>query len=312
MKTEICPGIYRDGSSISIDLSIYFSNPDAIPAKVFVDSVNGMNMMLGEARLALFRLLGIDFGGESVLYLQTVRNGSKIQDFVFRIFFGSDGEANHTADILHQRFGLNRLMESKHVQNILIAALVAFVTRDVAVRYIDSEKAAPTIEATNSVILNAGRDLNIPEGTIEKVFTECIGNRPKAAKGALLALQPATMKAGTIVKIGGHDGNEIPQTVVTNMPPPSVIKIKDHPATYNMENVRIGVMASDIDRRKTGWAVRLPADSPFPGRRISAEIDPSIDTADLMYRREVNADITVYQDTNGKPIRVLIRNVLRQ
>lgn len=312
MKTEVCPGIYRDGSSISIDLSIYFSNPDAIPAKVFVDSVNGMNMMLGEARLALFRLLGIDCGGESVLYLQTVRNGSKIQDFVFRIFFGSDGEANHTADILHQRFGLNRLMESKHVQNILIAALVAFVTRDIAVKYLDTDKAAPAIEATNSVILNAGRDLNIPEGTIERVFTECIANRPKAAKGALLALQPATMKADTIVKVGGHDGNEIPQTVVSNMPPPSVIKIKDQPAKYNMDNVCIGVMASDIDRRKTGWAVRLPANSPFPDKRISAEIDPSIDTADLMYRREVNADITIYQDANGKPSRVLIRNVLRQ
>lgn len=310
MREEICPGIYHEGSSISIDLSVYFSNPDAVPAKVFVESVNGMNMMMTESRHAILKLLGIDCGGESVLYLQTVRNGSKISDFIFRIFFGSDEEANQTADILHKRFGLNKLMESKHVQNILIAALVAFVVRDVATKYLEGEKSASTINATNSVILNAGRDLNLPDGTIDRVFKECIVNRPKASKGALLALQPATMKSDTVVKIGGRDGEEIPQDVVTNIPPPSVIKLKEEPASYNLNGIRIGVMASDIDRRKSGWAVKLPANSPFPGKRIKAELVPSVKTTDLMYREEVNADITIYQDAKGKPQRVLIRNII--
>ena len=309
-QEEICPGIRREGNCISIDLSVYFSNSDAVPAKTFVDSINGMNMMLAESRLAILKLLGIDGGQDAVLYLQTVRNGSKISDFIFRIFLGSDEETNATADTLHKRFGINKILESKHVQNVLITALIAFVVRDVAVKYMTPDKVGPTIEATNSVILNAGHDLNLPEGTIEKVFSECIVNRPKASKGALLALQPATMKEDTLVKIGGRDGAEVPPVVITNMPPPSVIKTQDIPARYNMTGARIGVMACDIDRRKSGWAVKMPADSPFPGKRIPAQLDPSVDPVDLMYKREIKADITVYQDSKGKPQRVVIQNVI--
>lgn len=307
--TEICPGIYCKGSSISIDLSVYFSNPDAVPAKVFVDSVNGMNMLLGESKHAVFKLLGIDCGGDAVLYLKTVRNGSKISDFIFRIFFGSDKEAQQIADEIRKRFGLKKIMENKYVQNLLFAALIAFILRDVAVKYMEPDKATAAINATNSVILNAGRDLSLPSGEIEKVFKECITHRQKASKGALLALQPATMKSDTVVKIGGHDGAEIPNDAVANMPPPSVIKTKEEPAQFNLDGIVIGVMASDIDRRKNGWAVKLPPDSPFPGKRIRAVLEPSVQPSDLMYRREVTADITIFQDEKGKPQRVLIRAV---
>lgn len=200
-------------------------------------------------------------------------------------------------------------MESKHVQNIVVAALMAFVLRDVAVKYMETGKATAAIDATNSVILSAGRDLNVAPDEIERVFRECVLHRPKAGKGALLALQPATMKSNTVVRIGGPAGEEIPGEVIANMPPPSVVKTKDEPAQFNIDGIDIEVMASDIDRRKNGWAVKLPAGSPFPGKRISAVLDPAVEPSSLMYRRDVTADITVFQDDKGKPRRVLIRAV---
>lgn len=56
-KKTICPGIHLDGSSIRIDLSVYFSNPDAIPATVFAESVEGFNRMAKQASDAIIAIL---------------------------------------------------------------------------------------------------------------------------------------------------------------------------------------------------------------------------------------------------------------
>lgn len=308
-RKTICPGIHLDGSSIRIDLSVYFSNPDAIPATVFAESVAGFNRMAKQASDAIVSILGVDNTAGSALYLETVRNGSKLTDFVFRIFLGSDEEAARTADILHQRFGVNRFMESRHVQNIIFAAIIAFCLRDVVRTFAPAEKAGAAIEATNSVILNAGRDLNIAPDMLEQMFREKIPSPIKAGKGAVQALQPALMKDDTKVKIGGRDGVEIPPAVVTNMPPPSAISDKDKPERIDMKNVRIRVLASDIDRRKSGWAIMLPEDSVYPGKRIKAVLDETIRPSDLMYKAWVDADISIYMSPDRKAQKAFVHSI---
>lgn len=306
----ICPGIYQDGSSICIDLSLYFSDSDAIPATVFAESVAGLNRMASLARDAIVALLGIDNPDKTALYLETVRNGSKFTDFIFRVFLGSDEEATRTADSLHERFGVNRLMESKCVQNILVAAVIAYCVQGVVREFVPAEKANAAIEATNSVIINAGHDLNIAPDRLRDILAEKIPSPLKAGKGAVQALQPAVMKDNTVVKVGGRDGIEIPHVVIENMPPPSVITTKERPNRIDINNIRIQVLASDIDRRKTGWAVRLPEDSICPGRRLKAILDDTINPADLMYQAWRNASISIYMSPDGKPQHVLIRAIL--
>ena len=306
----ICPGIYQDGSSIRIDLSLYFSDSDAIPATVFAESVAGLNRMANQARDAIVALLGIDNPDKTALYLETVRNGSKFTDFIFRVFLGSDEDAARTADALHERFGVNRLMESKCIQNILIAAVIAYCVQGVVREFVPAEKANAAIEATNSVIINAGRDLNIAPERLEYILREKIPSPLKAGKGAVQALQPAVMKEDTVVKVGGRNGIEIPRVVIENMPSPADITTKERPNRIDIDNIRIQVLASDIDRRKTGWAVRLPEDSICPGRRLKAILDDTINPADLMYQAWRNASISIYMSPDGRPQHVLIRAIL--
>ena len=307
--TEVCPGIVLEGDCIRIDLSLYFSNSEAIPADVFADSVNGMSHLVHEAQNAFTSLLGIDRPQKTAVYLNTVRNGSKLTDFVFRVFLGSDEEASRTADVLHQRFGINELVESKHIQNIVIVAIVAFLLRDVACTYMSRENSVPAIEATNSIILNAGRDLNMESSELERILSESIRNTKRASKDAVMAIQPAQMKPDTLVKVGGHDGIEIPRAIVSKLPPPSAIDTKEPPSRIDLSGMKLSVLAMDIDRKKTGWAVSLPKDSICGDRRLRAILDDSVSQADLMYHPSVTADISVYLSPSGKPDHVLIRSI---
>jgi len=241
--------------------------------------------------------------------LNTVRNGSKLTDFVFRVFLGSDEEANRTADVLHSRFGINKAMESKHIQNIVVIAIIAFLLRDVACTYMSRENSAPAVEATNSIILNAGKDLNMGPEDLERIMEESIRNTKRASKDAVMAIQPAQMKPNTLVKIGGRDGIEIPNTVVSRLPPPSMIDTKEPPSRIDLSKIRLTVLATDIDRKKTGWAVSLPQDSICGDRRLRAILDDSVAQSDLMYHQSVTADISVYLSPSGKPDHVLIRSI---
>ena len=131
-RRVICEGIYVEGDSICFDLSLYFSSPNAIPAGVFADSLVGMSRMTKEsigAIGAIIRLIGVDTIDAHEVYINTVRNGSKWSDFYFRVFLGSNREANKTADLLHARFGINKMLESRHFQNIMIAAIIAYSVR---------------------------------------------------------------------------------------------------------------------------------------------------------------------------------------
>ena len=308
MSDKIFPGVYYEGTSVKFDLSVYFSEPDAIPVKVFADSIVGMNMLLEESRHAILKILDVDCGGKSVLYLDAVRKGSTIQELAVRFFFGSDEEAQQFVDNLRKKFKIDK-MGNKTFISLLIVAAISYCAINVAGKYLDAEKSKIAIDASNSLIINAGHDLNIPPEVLKKTFDECIARKPKACKGALMAIQPATMKSDTVMKVGGKDGVEIPNGVISNMPRPSVIKTTDEPTCYDLDGMSIGVMASDIDKRKSGWAVKLPANSPFPGQRIKAVLDPTVKPSDLMYRKEVTADITIYQDANGKAQHVLIRKI---
>jgi len=305
----ICDGFYREGNAICIDLSVYFNNADAIPAIVFSDSVIGMHRMVNNSIGAMLNLLGIDSVAHHGVYLETVRNGSKLTDFIFKVFLGSDVEAAKTADMLHKRFGVNKMIEGKQIQNILIAAIIAYCVRDVAVRFMPDEKAQPVITATSSVILNAGRDLNIDGPQFEAILKEGIPNTAKAGKGAVMALQPATMKLDTTVKIGGPQGVEIPNIITNNLPDPAAIDTKDKPITVDFNDVTVSVIASDIDKQKAGWAVKLPEGYPCAKKRIKAILGERVCPSGIMYKEKIKVDLTLYMSSKNKPQRILIRAV---
>lgn len=308
-RSPICDGFYREGNAICIDLSVYFTNSDAIPAIVFSDSVIGMNRMVNNSMGAMLNLLGIDSVAHHGVYLETVRNGSKFTDFVFKVFMGSEADASKTASMLHKRFGINKMLEGKQIQNILIAAIIAYCVRDVAIRFMPDEKAQPVITATSSVILNAGRDLHIDGPRFESILKEGIPNTAKAGKGAVMALQPATMKLDTTVKIGGPQGFEIPNIITNNLPDPATIDTKDKPITVDFDDVTVSIIASDIDKQKAGWAVKLPEGYPCANKRIKAILGARVSPAGIMYKEKIKVDLTLYMNSKKNPQRILIRAV---
>lgn len=301
-------GIRVSGNVVEIDFSIYFSSPDAIPAQLFADGVIGTMRMVKESRVALLSLLGIEnLKAQCEVCVDKVVPGSKFEEFVFRAFLGSDEEAAATADKLHQRIGVNRMLEGKHMQNVALALIAAYTINGAVAKYVDATKRTPMIQATDSIVLNAGRDLNLEDGRVRELLETGIRDKVAAGKGAVMAIGPARYRADTSVRFGGPEGVEIPREVLEALPDPDDIKTEKQRTESDYSNVEVSFVAGDRDKRSNGWAVIMPPDMPGAGRRLPAEIAETLSPLDLMYRKTANVDITIFFAKDGRASRVLIR-----
>ena len=69
-----------------------------------------------------------------------------------------------------EKLSVEKLMDIKIIQNVAICAIVAFGLSRVVVKFIDTVQSGHLINATNSVVLNSGRDINITDDWYERMF----------------------------------------------------------------------------------------------------------------------------------------------
>lgn len=311
-KRLICDGISVSDSSMFFEFSLYFSNGEAIPVGVLSDSIKGMDVLLRESSGALLDLFGIDEKAKANILVNTVTQGSKLYNFVWEVLLGNEKETAETAAKLHERLGINKMLESRHIQNVAIAAIIAYAIVNVAKLYMPEEQGKPLIDAANSVIINAGRDLQIPSEELYGILQEGVRNKRVAGKAAVQALTPSKLRASTHVKIGGEDGIPIPQTIINSLPNASTIDTSEPEKGVDINNVEVTVVACDIQKQDAGWAVIIPKEYPFGGRRIKAVLSDEVHTTDAMYKQTIKVNLTVlFNETTKKPTHALIRSMVK-
>lgn len=303
----VMPGVELSGRTIALRFSVRYSNPDAIPVPVLRESITGVEQLVRETRRAILGVLGVDETEKSAILFDTLTTGSKLQDWLFRVVFGSDEEAAAAAESLRKRFGFEKMMEGKNVQNIVIAGILAYVICNVAKTFVPAGKSVPLIEASHAMVINAGRDLNISEERFLDILNAGIGNKTKAGKAAVQALAPAGLKPGTRVMVGSK---EIPQEILAGLPDPDAIVDKKTPREMPYENVPVEIIACDKQNQQKGWAVALPKGYVGGGGvRLKALLADGVATGDLMFKEYARADVTVVVNDKGRPAHVIIRRV---
>jgi hypothetical protein len=307
-KIEILDGITIVGNRIDFAFSICYSSGDAIPLKVMEECFKGINKLLKESSQAFEEILLVDNSLKRTILVDTILPGCKLGNFVFSCFLGSNEEAQRTAQKIHARFGVNKMLEGRNIQNIAVAAIVAYGIATVAKTCMPKEKSGVVIEATNSIVMNVGRDLNMEEGELDKILDEGVDKKLAAGRAAVQAMLPASQIAGADVKIGGENGILIPRAVLRSLPDPSEIDTRESPKTADINDVLVTVIAGDRQKSDSGWAIELPEQYPWSGKRIKAKLDTGVLPGTMMYKEKVTVDLTVYYDTtNSTPRYVLIR-----
>lgn len=303
-------GIRVVGSTVEFDFSFYISDGEPIGAEMFAEGLKGMEKLLKDSPHAFLRMFGVatyDKKCKSSVLLDEVRPGSKTESLVYRIVFGSDEEANATADKIHHYMKNH----PKAVASVVIAAILAWTAVKGISIYSDARSRQPAIEARDSVIVQVGGDINLSPESVRSILSDELPGSTRTLKAAAQVLAPAKRRGGTVVKLGGSNGIEIPDAIVSPMPAPE--QIKDEPETMeeSFERVKANFVAMDRDRKSRGWAIELPKGFPDEGRRLPAVLAETVNSAELRYAKDAEVDITVIKDSKGKAKSVLIRKLHR-
>lgn len=290
---------------VELDFSLYLSDGAPVESGLFAESIQGMDRLLRDSSGALLKMLGVAEPPKKVhtsVAVDEVRKGSRLEDFVFRVFAGSEAEANLLAD----RIRAFMKEHPKAVASVLIAAILAWTATKAISIYAEAKSRQPAIEARDSVVVQVGRDLNADPQAVREILA-AIPDRSGTSKAAAQVVAPAKLRPGTELRLGGRDGIEIPPAIVAPMPLPDQIREEPETREEMHAGVRVDFAAMDRDRQRSGWAVVLPAEIPGGGSRLPAKLSEMVNPTKLMYAgRDATVDLRVVRDAEGRPKTVVI------
>lgn len=300
-------GVRAVGSTVELDFTLYLSDGNPISNELFAESLIGLEKLLRNSSGAVYRFLGLENElkkCKNSVALGQVRQGSKLEDFVFQIFLGDDAQASAIAQSIH-----NLMLDHPTAFYLALAGILAYAAVRAVKIYTDSKKKQNTVEAHNSVVVQIGDVYGLDPALVRDILEKGVSSKASTAKAVAQVLAPAKQRGGTKVKLGGEDGIEIPEVIVEETPLPEEIHEEPETSAEDFKRVKLNFVAMDRDRKERGWAVEMPKGFPGEGRRLPAKLEETVNSTELRYAQDAEVDISVVKDSNGNPKSVLIRKL---
>lgn len=216
------------------------------------------------------------------VYISEIHSGSLSNKFIVKYVLGGEENAAKLEELIH------KIMEdSKPVKTVVAMGVGAAMLYGIQ-QIIPKGEPSKAIEAHNSVIIQAGNDVNLDKQSIQEIL-ESIKDKKSLAKEAVDAFHPAKGDDSAI-EFGGLEAVSMPKAVVQSVPdeyePPAPDEKEE-----KYKNVVLMISASDRDNTDKGWAGVAPG---VVDNRVKMELSDKVNPKELHGRVKVNADITVH------------------
>lgn len=277
---------------------VYYNTKKPVPIKEVIIALQGLEGLLKPLPLLMSNLTGIDVDGGEFL-IQSIESGSLIEDVVIRFFFKDKANLDAFVD---------KLSENKKVKALVITAAIASLA-GYGLRLATSDKPAPSITATNSVIIQSGAGaLNISNEAFSTAVTNSVTDKKGTAESSLKFINPARSDPGSTIEFD----NQVSISSAAILEAPTKIVLEPNERVEEFKNAVLTIRATNLDSKKTGWAGRVGNRDD----RLPIELDPSVNEADIFGRTTVTVDAALIYKEKGKSrelkaSRIYIRRVIK-
>lgn len=283
---------------------IVYNTKKPVPIKEVIIALQGLEGLLKPVPKVFSTLTGVEIERSEFL-IESLETGSLIEDIVVQFFFKDRARLDEFIAKLGDRKGMKA--------GVLIA-VVAGLT-GYGLHWAAGQRATPTIQATNSVIIQNGAGaLNIDPKVFEAaIVAAASGNKKAIAESALKATSPVRADPGSSMAISGPlavDGPAIVIPYAAVAEAPARIELEPNERVEEYKGAELTVRATNLDSRKQGWAGKLGTRE----ERLPIELDPSVSETELFGRERVKVDAALVFKEKGhsrelKPARIYVRKV---
>lgn len=270
--------------SVRVPYAIKYTTEHPVPIDEIIESLRGLEKLLKRTPAFLEKAYDGIHVLETNVYVDKIESGSLLQSFVVEYIF--NGPENYEEA---KKLATKIAKESGTVRTV-VAVGVGAVLMYGAMQMLPAGQPTNHVEAYNSVILNAGNDINLTGEDVQSVLDK-VSDKKSLARETAAVVRPAKGDDAATIEIAGLPDLTIPADVISDIPgeyePPVP---QERKVAY--ENVTLFIAASDKDKSSTGWAGSAHGIS---SARKPFVLNESVDPAEVHGRTKIKADISVHE-----------------
>jgi hypothetical protein len=277
---------------------VFYNTKNPVPIKDVIIALQGLDGLLKPLPTLVSTLTGIEISGGEFL-IESIESGSLIEDIIVRFFFKDRENLDAFVD---------KLSENKVVKTIVITSAIAGLV-GYGLHMAVSDKPAPSITATNSVIIQGGAGaLNISDQAFRDAIGSAVTDKKGATESALKFINPARSDSQSTIQF--DNVVSIPSSAIAEAP--KKIELDANERIEEFADTVLTIRATNLDSKKSGWAGRLGNRD----ERLPIELDPSVSEADIFGRSSVRVAAALIYTEKGKsrelkPSRIYVRRVFK-
>lgn len=155
---------------------------------------------------------------------------------------------------------------------------------------------APSIQATNSVVMVAGQDMfnSSPQELNKAIEAALSTDRKRVATAALDFVKPAAGQNGGAIYAGDDKSSSLVISHAASRDAPDKAVFSATPQELKYTNVDVDIRSLNRDSDKSGWVARIPTIA--SKKKLPMYFEPGLDNSKARANQIIKADITVSYD----------------
>lgn len=270
--------------SVTVPYAIKYTTEFPVPIDEIIESLRGLEKLLKRTPAFLEKAYEGIHVLETNVYVEKIESGSLYQKFMVEFIFNGAENYEEFKDLA------TRITKESEPVRTVVALGVGAVLMYGALQMLPSGQPTNHVEAYNSVILNAGNDINLTGEDLQSVLDK-VSDKKSLARETAAVVRPAKGDEDSTIEIEGLPELNISADVIREIPaeyePPVP---QEREVAY--EKVTLFIAASDKDKSATGWAGSAPGIS---DARRPFVLNESVDPSEVHGRTRVKADIAVHE-----------------
>ncbi|MCM2463463.1 hypothetical protein HGO40_23835 [Pseudomonas sp. CG7] len=271
---------------VETSYSFKYTTKDPVPIPDVIDSLKAMERLIKRTPIFLEKRFDTLKITETEVFVERLESGSLDLDFIVRFFCKTDERTERAKAIAKE------LLEEKGVVRDIVALGVGSLLTIGAFQILSpgtSATPSPTINAYQSVVFQAGRDLGFDEAALKEAIKK-VPDQKTLGKDAFNVLKPATQDKKATIEVPISSLN-IERDLIDKLPAEYEAPQPSERST-SYKNVEIIIDASDRHNRDKGWAGSVTG---VIENRTKIHLDESIDPASLHGRTKIKANIEIIE-----------------
>jgi hypothetical protein len=279
---------------VRLPLAFYYETKTPLPIPDVIKALSALDRLSIGIPAFFTSLSGVNVDS-CVLEVEKVESGSLKEYLDLALFFLTQAEKDKFENWL-KTTKMGNALRYTAVAGVAAAAFMVIAASGITLVDKVAGNKAPSIQATNSVVMVAGQDMfGVNQPDLDKAITAALSrDKKRIASAAVDFVKPAAGLNGGKIFAGDDNSSplQISHAAAKDTPDKAIMYSSGQDLPF--QNVDVDIRTLNRDSDKAGWVARLPTVA--KNKKLPMQFEPGVDIRKAQSNQIIKADVLVSYD----------------